>query len=298
VSRRTRTPSPASLRTSGRAPLRVGTLRLTRLRLTPLQWVGGCATVFVALLGLLSGGVWSAVTLVALVLLVTGIYGALLHRPTWLGLTGGRRVPATVAAAALAAVLVGTSAYGATVPAPVAQEQVAADVSDVAAATGDMSRVPAGSAASTPTPTPTPTVTTQTSTETVQITRGSRTEDDPDTDQGVTAFVPGTDGVMIRTFEIVSHDGVEVSRSQVAESVTSAPVDDVTRVGVRVPPPAPEPELSGCDSNYTGDCVPIDSDVDCAAGSGNGPSYVVGPVTVVGSDIYDLDRDGDGVACD
>jgi hypothetical protein len=38
--------------------------------------------------------------------------------------------------------------------------------------------------------------------------------------------------------------------------------------------------------------------VDCAGGSGNGPAYVAGPVFVVGSDIYDLDRDGDGVACD
>ena len=40
------------------------------------------------------------------------------------------------------------------------------------------------------------------------------------------------------------------------------------------------------------------SDVDCAGGSGNGPAYVAGPVTVIGSDIYDLDRDGDGIACE
>ncbi len=55
---------------------------------------------------------------------------------------------------------------------------------------------------------------------------------------------------------------------------------------------------SRCDSNYSGACVPIASDVDCAGGSGNGPKYVAGPVYVVGSDIYDLDRDGDGVGCD
>lgn len=54
----------------------------------------------------------------------------------------------------------------------------------------------------------------------------------------------------------------------------------------------------GCDPNYTGNCVPIASDVDCASGSGNGPAYVVGPVYVVGDDIYGLDRDGDGVGCD
>ncbi|MGB3315412.1 MAG: hypothetical protein WBB85_13440 [Albidovulum sp.] len=53
-----------------------------------------------------------------------------------------------------------------------------------------------------------------------------------------------------------------------------------------------------CDPNYTGACVPIASEVDCAGGSGNGPAYVTGPVWVVGSDIYGLDRDGDGKACE
>jgi hypothetical protein len=66
------------------------------------------------------------------------------------------------------------------------------------------------------------------------------------------------------------------------------------------PLPTPTPTLkpkSNCDSNYSG-CVPIASDVDCAGGSGNGPAYVRGPVSVLGSDIYDLDRDGDGIACE
>jgi hypothetical protein len=62
--------------------------------------------------------------------------------------------------------------------------------------------------------------------------------------------------------------------------------------------PVPQQPGSSCDSNYSGACVPIDSDVDCAGGSGNGPSYVSGPVTVVGSDIYDLDRDGNGTGCE
>lgn len=44
--------------------------------------------------------------------------------------------------------------------------------------------------------------------------------------------------------------------------------------------------------------MPIVSDVDCAGGSGNGPAYVSGPVTVTGNDIYQLDNDKDGVACD
>jgi endonuclease YncB( thermonuclease family) len=63
------------------------------------------------------------------------------------------------------------------------------------------------------------------------------------------------------------------------------------------PPPPPPPPGNGCDPNYTG-CVPIDSDVDCAGGSGNGPSYVDGPVQVIGSDVYGLDADGDGVGCE
>lgn len=53
-----------------------------------------------------------------------------------------------------------------------------------------------------------------------------------------------------------------------------------------------------CHPSYEGPCVPIASDVDCAGGSGNGPAYVTGPVRVVGPDVYGLDRDGDGVACE
>ena len=50
--------------------------------------------------------------------------------------------------------------------------------------------------------------------------------------------------------------------------------------------------------NYSGACVPTASDVDCAGGSGNGPAYVQGSVQVIGTDIYGLDRDGDGIDCD
>jgi hypothetical protein len=53
----------------------------------------------------------------------------------------------------------------------------------------------------------------------------------------------------------------------------------------------------GCDPNYT-PCVPVASDVDCAGGSGNGPAYVEGPVQVIGTDIYGLDRDNDGIGCE
>lgn len=67
-------------------------------------------------------------------------------------------------------------------------------------------------------------------------------------------------------------------------------------------PPAPVAQPvpgtnPGCDPNYSG-CVPIASDVDCAGGSGNGPAYVRGPIQVIGSDIYGLDADHDGLACE
>ena len=65
------------------------------------------------------------------------------------------------------------------------------------------------------------------------------------------------------------------------------------------PPPAttaPKPR-SQCDPNYSG-CVPVASDVDCLGGSGNGPAYVAGPISVIGTDIYGLDNDKDGIACE
>jgi hypothetical protein len=115
----------------------------------------------------------------------------------------------------------------------------------------------------------------------------------------------GVDGVKTLTHEVVFTDGVETSRRLVSEEVTTKPIDEVTSVGTHKPPPPPDPEPepepepeADCDPNYAGGCVPIDSDVDCAGGSGNGPSYVDGPVRVVGSDIYGLDRDGDGIGCE
>ena len=51
-----------------------------------------------------------------------------------------------------------------------------------------------------------------------------------------------------------------------------------------------------CTSGYS-PCLPPASDYDCRGGSGDGPRYT-GPVRVTGSDPYDLDRDGDGKACE
>ncbi|MEN3281254.1 MAG: resuscitation-promoting factor RpfB [Solirubrobacteraceae bacterium] len=66
----------------------------------------------------------------------------------------------------------------------------------------------------------------------------------------------------------------------------------------RMSQPAPSPSPS-CDSSYKGACLkPNVSDYDCAGGAGDGPYYAQGPITVVGDDHYDLDRDGDGIACE
>ncbi|WP_327785607.1 hypothetical protein [Arthrobacter sp. 18067] len=76
-----------------------------------------------------------------------------------------------------------------------------------------------------------------------------------------------------------------------------AAADAAAAALVPKPVPAAPQAQSNCDPNYSG-CVPVASDVDCAGGSGNGPAYVRGPVTVIGSDIYGLDSDKDGVGCE
>ena len=149
-------------------------------------------------------------------------------------------------------------------------------------------------------PSPTSVVTTEIVTETEIIPFNRVRRDDPSMDVGTELVTTeGVNGVKTLTYEVVFTDGVETSRTLVSEEITSAPVDEVTSIGTRAPPPPPPEESQpDCDPNYGGACVPIDSDVDCAGGSGNGPSYVRGPVTVIGNDIYDLDRDGDGIGCD
>jgi resuscitation-promoting factor RpfB len=110
--------------------------------------------------------------------------------------------------------------------------------------------------------------------------------------------IAGVNGVKTLTYEVTTVDGVQTDKKLIGESVTTAPVTQVTAVGTKVPVQAPPPPPSDCDPNYAGACVPIASDVDCAGGSGNGPAYVRGPVQVVGNDIYDLDSDNDGVGCE
>lgn len=86
------------------------------------------------------------------------------------------------------------------------------------------------------------------------------------------------------------------SKHRVTKKPRSKPKRTTTQAPAPEPEPAPEPR-DNCHPSYE-PCVPIASDVDCAGGSGNGPAYVQGPIRVVGPDVYDLDRDGDGIACD
>lgn len=76
-----------------------------------------------------------------------------------------------------------------------------------------------------------------------------------------------------------------------------ATVVTTTRVA---PAPAAAASAGGCHPSYAGACVPSGfSDVDCAGGKGNGPGYVSAKnFRVVGPDVYGLDSDGDGLACE
>lgn len=90
---------------------------------------------------------------------------------------------------------------------------------------------------------------------------------------------------------VETNSNINKSRFQEIEPLSESSEDFI------IPEYEEDEDESDCDSNYSG-CVPVASDVDCASGSGNGPAYVSGPVRVIGSDIYDLDRDGDGWGCE
>ena len=113
---------------------------------------------------------------------------------------------------------------------------------------------------------------------------------DPTLPKGTTEVrTRGVPGVRTITYEVTFTNGEQTAKKRIDKAVTRAPVTKVIVVGTKRAP--------RCDPNYSG-CVPIASDVDCAGGSGDGPAYVEGTVRVTGADIYDLDRDGDGIGCD
>jgi len=85
------------------------------------------------------------------------------------------------------------------------------------------------------------------------------------------------------------------------------PDSKITLVVAKAPPPpppttAPPPPTAparNCDPSYPDVCLdPNAVDYDCAGGSGDGPSYVRGPIRVRPPDPFDLDREGDGWGCE
>ena len=101
---------------------------------------------------------------------------------------------------------------------------------------------------------------------------------------------PGARGIEILTYKVTFRNGIQTHKELIRKVIARAPVTRIVAVGIK--------DTQQCDPNYSGACVPIASDVDCAGGSGNGPAYVQGPVQVIGTDIYGLDRDGDGIGCE
>lgn len=168
----------------------------------------------------------------------------------------------------------------------------AADDAPAPAAAQRSADVDATPAAASPDAPAEPQVTTKTVVETKPIPYATRTVKDGSLAKGVTKTrTKGVAGLRTLTYQVTYTDGKQTGKKLVKSVVTRAPVPKVVAVGTKTAP------RSDCDPNYSG-CVPIASDVDCAGGSGNGPAYASGPIRVIGTDIYDLDRDGDGVACD
>ena len=150
---------------------------------------------------------------------------------------------------------------------------------------------PTTAGAASPTATQLPVIKKQTVTETQALPFTTRTVNDPSLAKGTTRVkTQGVAGVRTRIYEVTFTNGVQTGRKLLRTVVTRAPVTKVVAVGTK--------SERQCDPNYSGACVPIASDVDCAGGSGDGPAYVSGPVKVIGSDIYGLDRDGDGYGCE
>lgn len=240
---------------------------------------------------------WPVVVLAAVVLLVTGIVALFTGKRTWVRFAS-RRAALGVTAVAAAIVLVSGGVTAALPRAPVAP----------AVAEPVASNAPSARASATPTPVVTPTpvaVTTEVSVVTA-VPFAKTSVDDGGIARGESRVTTaGVDGESRAVYRVTTTDGVETARVLVSESVTRAPVSEVTSVGTYVAPPPPaaappaeaQAEAKGCHASYADACVPIDSDVDCGGGSGNGPSYFDGVARVVGPDVYKLDGDGDGWAC-
>ncbi|HYI99550.1 MAG TPA: hypothetical protein VEX36_07745 [Thermoleophilaceae bacterium] len=102
------------------------------------------------------------------------------------------------------------------------------------------------------------------------------------------------------TVTVVSRDGsLAILRFRIRKTSGATPRRSKSQCPRPTPAPAPvSPPPSSVDCQGYDPCLLPGPDVDCAGGSGNGPRYVDGPVSVSGSDPYDLDGNGDGVGCE
>jgi hypothetical protein len=207
------------------------------------------------------------------------------HRHSWL---------APAIAAAASGVLVACSAQESTLSAPASTDESIVPESTTPAPTPS---TPSTSAEAAPTEVAAtqPNIQRRTVVEIRTIPFTRTTVRDPSLRKGTRVVTTrGVNGRKRLTYELTVTNGVQTGKRLLREVISTRPVTQVTAIGTKV-----EPKPAGrCDPNYSGACVPIASDVDCAGGSGNGPAYVRGPVRVVGSDIYGLDRDGDGIGCE
>lgn len=157
---------------------------------------------------------------------------------------------------------------------------------------GDSTRVSNEQAVTTESSVPTPVHEIKSVVEIETVPYAKRTQNDSSLDEGKTKIViAGVNGTKTLTYEVTLTDGKQTAKKLIREEITVKPTAEVALIGTKK-----KAATRSCDPNYSG-CVPIASDVDCSGGSGNGPAYVVGPIRVIGIDIYDLDRDGDGIAC-
>ena len=90
--------------------------------------------------------------------------------------------------------------------------------------------------------------------------------------------------------------GVVLSQTP-AGAERAKPSSLITVVVSSVVRPVAQPPAQNCTPGYR-PCLTPASDYDCAGGSGDGPKYAYGPIYVSGYDPYDLDADGNGVACE
>lgn len=102
---------------------------------------------------------------------------------------------------------------------------------------------------------------------------------------------PGMPGQQRVSYEVTYKCGMPAEKKPVAApEILVKAVDEIIAEHSPAPP--------NCDPNYEyAACVPIASDVDCAGAIGEDGPFVSGTFDVIGVDIYGLDPDEDGIAC-